>query len=313
MAGGDALVHDHAHGDALFQHDLALAGVGHLPGVAHGDSHAGGAELIHMMVNVVGADAGQIGDQQTGMEGTGLDDGPGQQAVAVGKTEHRAGQPQQTRDLHQNSHDPVQIIGVVILAVFRNVLQHLPLNIKDVVGGLQIDLAHGVLIMAGTKYHHGHGDVIVGVDLLVADKPVQMGELRHGADIGRDDQRQMADRLSFSPFLIHVLLHGFGRDIQRDHVHRIIAPGEKLGNQGVHRVDAFHASAVNSHIFSSFSLIFLSFPALQNGAGHYITGSIKTQRISRPQNALIDLHSYVNRSPCPVLQNERGKSNENSS
>lgn len=55
---GNPLVHDDPQRDTPVEHDAVPAPAGHLPHVPHGHGNAGGAKFIHMMINVVGADAG---------------------------------------------------------------------------------------------------------------------------------------------------------------------------------------------------------------------------------------------------------------
>ena len=73
-AGADTFVHHHAERHTLFKHNLALDTLGDLAQVAHRDGDTGRPELVAVVINVIGTDAGQIGDQQACMERAGIDD-----------------------------------------------------------------------------------------------------------------------------------------------------------------------------------------------------------------------------------------------
>ena len=80
IAGADPLVHHHTQ-----RHDLLVEIAAHVirHRLAHADKHAGGAELVAMVVDIAGLDGGQIGDEHAGVEGAEVDDLPGQQTQLI--------------------------------------------------------------------------------------------------------------------------------------------------------------------------------------------------------------------------------------
>ena len=71
MAGADAFIHYHAHRQAAGYLDLTvMVTASHITQIAQSAGHAGCAEIINVMINMVGADAGQVRYQHTGVEGT---------------------------------------------------------------------------------------------------------------------------------------------------------------------------------------------------------------------------------------------------
>ncbi len=204
VAGGDALVHDHAQGDAPVEHDAGAGAAGHLAHVAHGDAHAGGSEVVNVVVDVVGADAGQIGDEKAGVEGAGVDDGLGQQVVPVGPADEIYARPDQAAHLQQGVHKGVQLVGVVVLAVLGDILVDLALHVEDVVVHVEVYLAHGVVVLAGAQHHHAHAELVALINALVDDKAVYGGEVLHRPQIGAHDKGQVAYMHAILPLVVHV-------------------------------------------------------------------------------------------------------------
>ena len=199
------------------------------------------------MVDVVGADAGQVGDQKAGVEGAQVDEGPGQDAQPVRQPDQARGKAQQAGVLHQLVHDGVQAVGLPLLPVLLDIVGDLLLYVEYVVPGGQPDLGHGVHVRAGLEHHHGGGDVVVLVDLLSHDEPVQGGEFLHRHQIGRQHQGQVADALPLPALGVHVGAHGRLGDVDGDHVHGVVALGEEIGDEMVHGVVLHDPGAVAAH------------------------------------------------------------------
>lgn len=246
-ARADALVHHKADGHALLVHDLALDPLGDFHRVAHGGDHRGRAEFIHVVVDVVRADGGQVRDDHGLVEGTGVHDGLGQAEVQIPEAQERRAEGDETGDLQEDVDDLVRVVGVALHAVGFHVFRDLALDGEDVVLQFELHLVHGAVQIAGLQHDHAHGEFVAGVDLLVHDEAVEVGELRRRAQERRDDQRQVGDLHTFRALLVDVVRHGIEGDVDLDHVLGVVAVDHEIGGNGVHRRNVLDQSSVFTH------------------------------------------------------------------
>lgn len=150
MAGANTFVHHHADWHTSFENDLAAFFTeSHLAQIAHRDEKAGRAEIVAMVVNVVGADAGEVGDAEADMEGAGVDDGVWKHVMLIQKLQKADAEIEKPRHGEQQLNDLVGAVFVFCFAVAFNVSVYLFLNGKDVVGLVEVYLIHGAVVLPG--------------------------------------------------------------------------------------------------------------------------------------------------------------------
>ena len=165
-----------------------------------------------MVVDRRDADGGVVGEEEAGVEGAGVDDHFGHDAVLVHPFEDRHGGAEhgglQDRLGHLHGH----VFGVG-LAGFLDGLRHPAGYVKDGVVRVKVALG-GVLVHVGrggpvaAQHRKGHRQGFPGVGVLVDDEAVQLRQLRDGADEGRDDDIHKAHFAAFRFFGDHVARQG---------------------------------------------------------------------------------------------------------
>ena len=160
--------------------------------------------------------------------------------------------------MQQEIDELIQPVGLRLAALLSSTLPvgvhivgDLPLHIENRVALVEDDLGHGAA-SAGAKHHHGHGDVVALVDLVVAGNETVEGRvLFHRPQIRGQQQRQMAHGLFFRAFGIHIGPERRLGNVQRDHIHGVIAFCENIGHQIVEGVLRKDSLPVRSHGFTS--------------------------------------------------------------
>ena len=249
IAGADTLVHHHAQG-----HDLLIIVAAHEIGhrLTHADKHTGGAEIIAMMVDVAGADGGEVGNEQAGVEGAQLHDGLGEDTPVVQHScqpHHKAGQQ---RD---GQHEGGELVGAVLSlggAVLGDELIHLLLNGENGVGRLDVQLQRRLVgRTVGQLFQHGEGhtEVAALIDFAVHYEVVDLGVQQHCLIVGRQQQRHVVDPLSLLTLSAEVLLHKILVHILGDGIHCVVTLGHDIGDGCQNGRQTLHSLSVRAHTF----------------------------------------------------------------
>lgn len=152
-AAAHALIHGNADRQRALAHHIAarIHGIAAL-GRAHGDEHAGVAEIVDMVVHAHQADGGVVGDEHAGVEGQAVQQCLGQQAVAVQQLHQPRRQTGEQRNLQHGGGQLYRKAGGFRPAVLRNQLLDARADVVDGVGGIEKDLDGVFLNAAGTGY-----------------------------------------------------------------------------------------------------------------------------------------------------------------
>ena len=207
-----------------------------------------------MVMDIAGLDGGQIGDEHAGMEGTEVDDLPGQQAQLI----QMVGQPDdELGQQGDGEHHPGELVGIVLL-LGGGVGGH-------GVGDLLLDGEHGVLrrqenfqgrfvrpsVRQLLQNHEGHAEVVPLVYLAVHDEVVQLGVIHHGPVVGGDDDGHMVDPDAGTALFPDVGLDQLLVNILGNGVLGVIPLGHDIGNGRHNGRKVFDPLAVRTHDDSS--------------------------------------------------------------
>lgn len=182
------------------------------------------------------------------MEGAGVEQPAGHDAVAIQYTsqpDHDVGQ----EGVHQQlCYLQGAVVRVLLAAGFYRVADAVG-HIVD--GVVQVKVALGGVFgqfAIGRIAHQckGHRQLAAGVQALVGDKAVDLGQLGYGADVGSDDDLHKGDAVALVAFggdvagqLFKVRLV-IGKDL------RVAARGHDIGSKGYDRVQLFDQMAIRA-------------------------------------------------------------------
>ena len=251
MTVADTLVRDQLEINVLFLLHLAAAVdlVLYILG-AKGDEHGQSAEVIDVVVDGPDAQGAQVGDDHGAVEGAGLNQRFGQDAKVVTDAQQLKGKAQQeTGSLTQSlSHVLGVIVAVVSLDLF-NLLVELAVNIKDGVGGLEVDLDGGLGGINGQAAldSHDNSDIIGSVDTATGHKAVQTGQHGYAADMYGDEKMQQTNALvALNAQFTQALIQSAYLKALLIVVTGIVAGGHDIGNETVERGEGTDQATVLS-------------------------------------------------------------------
>ena len=200
-----------------------------------------------MVVDVVRAYARKVRYEKARVEGAHVDERLRQEADAVEPPYYANQKARKAAELlDKNVHHLVERVCLACLAVLINICGDLLLHIEHVVRGKKVDLRHRV---AAVRLQNDHGDldILVLIDFPPLDEAVERRKFFQRMEIRREHQRQMADLLSLFPLFVHIGTHGHFRNVQRDHIHRIIPLRKKMRDEIIHGILVLYQGSVRTH------------------------------------------------------------------
>ena len=243
----EAFVHDDTERDLFFKHDLAFFLLGCVDVVAHGNDHAVRTEVINVMVDVVGTNARQIGENEGAVEGADVDDRLGEQTDLIESAERSAEEAHERTATDECLEELVSRGVAGGFVVFRNERLDLVVDVKNGIVKIKLHFAHGRIVVGGTKHDHADLQLVVGVDLAVDDEAVQLGEFGNGSDDSGNDDGQMAELDALLPAFQNVIVYVFIRYGYGDGVLRVTASAHEIGCECIHGVKVFYSFSIGSH------------------------------------------------------------------
>ena len=123
VARGDTVIRYNAERQTSLKGDLPLSAHGNLTQIAHRQADGGGAEVVDMVMDGVGLDARQIGEDDGAMEGRSLDDRLGAPVMLIQPFDEISRYAQQTRHGAQKVGKLIGRVCVVLLAILLNIFR----------------------------------------------------------------------------------------------------------------------------------------------------------------------------------------------
>ena len=147
--------------------------------------------------------------------------------------------PQQPRNRKQKLDHPfrpiVRILRPVLLDIFVQALLHL----KNIIGGLKINLGHrsAAFQTAALQHHHPHRDLVAGVKIAVDNKMIEPRKFINDPYVGRQQNRQPGNlHAAFVPLAVDIIRNRLNRDVDCHHIHGIHPLIHDMSGHPIHGV-----------------------------------------------------------------------------
>ena len=239
-AGTHALVSGDANGQPALHAGLAVL---HHHGAlhrTHAEEEAGGTKVVDVVIHMVQANGGVVGDVHAGVEGQLVQQRAGAEAVAIQQAHQRHDGRGQARHRVQNTHQLVQEVLLLHAAVGLDGLVHAVTHVVEGIGGVKAQLhsrfaALGILGIL--QHREGHGAVVAGVILLVHDVAVDLRVLAHRADKGRHDDLHEGHLFALGALLGNVARQHFVVHLVLQKHLGVAAHGHQVGRDADNGID----------------------------------------------------------------------------
>ena len=183
VARHDAVVSNDTQRQTALEYDLSLLTDGDLAEIAHRKRDRGGSEIVDVVVDRIGLDAGEIGEDDRAMEGRRLNDRLGTPVMLIEPFDEVDRYAQESRYGTEEVRELVGGVDIALFAIGRDIGIDDIVDLVDRTCGRELHLADGgsAVDLAALEDDHADRDLVAGIDTLIDDKAVELGIFRKGA------------------------------------------------------------------------------------------------------------------------------------